>query len=103
VDELQQQVYALEAAVSQRNASAGSVAWVQSSRHSAAAQLRNYQQHPLKPHARSRTLTGGTPQRAKTVPSRWRERMAAMLLPHLNEQSLPAIFMQLQEQGLVQK
>ncbi|XP_062429060.1 coiled-coil domain-containing protein 162-like [Rhea pennata] len=88
VDELQRQVYTLEAAVSQRNMTAGRrktvellsrstsslrspfpglAAQVQSSRHSATTHLRDSHQHPLKPHAGNRTVTGGSTQRPKTV------------------------------------
>ncbi|XP_009892174.1 PREDICTED: coiled-coil domain-containing protein 162-like [Charadrius vociferus] len=99
VDERQCQVYDLEAAVSQRNATAGSAAQI----HSMPTQHRDYQQHPLDFDPRSSNATGGKTQRPKTVPSRWKERMADRLLPNLNDKSLPTVFMQLQKQRLVQK
>ncbi|NXC73890.1 CC162 protein, partial [Anhinga anhinga] len=86
-DELQCQVYDLEAAVSQRNVTAGSAAQVQSNKLSASTQHRDYQQHPLNLDPRSSNQTGGNTQRPKTVPSRWKERTADRLLPHLHEKS----------------
>ncbi|NXL10949.1 CC162 protein, partial [Mesembrinibis cayennensis] len=86
-DELRCQVYDLEAAVSQRNATAGSAAQVQSNKLSASTQHGDYQQHPLNFVPRSSNGTGGNTRRPKTVPSRWKERMADTLLPHLNEKS----------------
>ncbi|NXX54414.1 CC162 protein, partial [Scopus umbretta] len=65
VDELQYQVYDLEAAVSQRNATAGSAAQVQSNKLSAFTQHGNYQQHPL--NFDPRRSNGGNTQRPKTV------------------------------------
>ncbi|KAK1190270.1 CC162 protein, partial [Pygoscelis papua] len=87
VDELQCQVYDLEAAVSQRNATAGSAAQVQSNKLSGSTQHGDYQQHPLNFDPRSSNETEGNTQRPKTVPSRWKERTADRLLPHLNEKS----------------
>ncbi|XP_072713812.1 coiled-coil domain-containing protein 162-like [Ciconia boyciana] len=66
VDELQCQVYDLEATVSQRNATAGSTAEVQS-KLSASTQHGDYQQHPLNFDPRSSNGTGGNTQRPKTV------------------------------------
>ncbi|XP_009324699.1 PREDICTED: coiled-coil domain-containing protein 162-like [Pygoscelis adeliae] len=101
VDELRCQVYDLEAAVSQRNATAGSAAQVQSNKLSGSTQHGDYQQHPLNFDPRSSNGTEGNTQRPKTVPSRWKERTADRLLPHLNEKSLPTVFMQLRKQRLV--
>ncbi|KAM6272111.1 LOW QUALITY PROTEIN: coiled-coil domain-containing protein 162-like [Spheniscus humboldti] len=101
VDELQCQVYDLEAAVSQRNATAGSAAQVQSNKLSGSTQHGDYQQHPLNFDPRSSKGIGGNTQRPKTVPSRWKERTADRLSPHLNEKSLPNVFMQLRKQRLV--
>ncbi|KFV54707.1 hypothetical protein N328_12005, partial [Gavia stellata] len=81
----------------------GSAAQVQSIKLSASTQHGDYQQNPLHFDPRSSNGTGGNTQRPKTVPSRWKERMADRLLPHLNEKSLPPVFMQLQQQRLVQK
>ncbi|XP_075353274.1 coiled-coil domain-containing protein 162-like [Mycteria americana] len=66
VDELQCQVYDLEAAVSKRNVTAGSAAEVQS-KLSASTQHGDYQQHPLNFDPRSSNGTGGNTQRPKTV------------------------------------
>ncbi|NXV45796.1 CC162 protein, partial [Uria aalge] len=66
-DELQRQVYDLEAAVSQRNATAGSAVQVQSNKLSALTQHGDYQQHPLNFDTRSSNRTGGNTQRPKTV------------------------------------
>ncbi|XP_050749918.1 coiled-coil domain-containing protein 162-like [Gymnogyps californianus] len=62
-DELQCQVYDLEAAVSQRNATAGSAAQVQSNKLSASTQHGDYQQHPLNFNPSSTNGTGGNTQR----------------------------------------
>ncbi|NWU55477.1 CC162 protein, partial [Dromas ardeola] len=86
-DELQCQVYDLEAAVSQRNAIAGSAAQGQRNKLLAPTQHGDYQQHPLNFDPRSSNGTGGNTQRPKTVPSRWKERTADRLLPHFNEKS----------------
>ncbi|XP_054675028.1 uncharacterized protein LOC129203961 isoform X2 [Grus americana] len=101
VDELQCQVYDLEAAVSQRNMTAGSAAQVQCNKLSASTQHGDYKQHPLNFDPSSSSGTGGSIQRPKTVPSRRKERMADRLLPHLHEKSLPTVFIQLQKQRLV--
>ncbi|KFW93750.1 hypothetical protein N336_02718, partial [Phalacrocorax carbo] len=82
---------------------AGSAAQIQSNKLSASTQHGDYQQHPLNCDPRSSNRTGGNTQRPKTVPSRWEERTADRLLPHLNEKSLPTVFMQLQKQRSVQK
>ncbi|NXN38666.1 CC162 protein, partial [Rhinoptilus africanus] len=66
-DELQCQVYDLEAAVSQRNATAGSAAQVHGNKLLAPTQHRDYQQHPLNFDPRSSKGTGGDAQRPKTV------------------------------------
>ncbi|NXT88571.1 CC162 protein, partial [Anhinga rufa] len=66
-DELQCQVYDLEAAVSQRNVTAGSAAQVQSNKLSASTQHGDYQQHPLNFDPRSSNRTGRNTQRPKTV------------------------------------
>ncbi|XP_009287481.1 PREDICTED: coiled-coil domain-containing protein 162 [Aptenodytes forsteri] len=63
VDELQCQVYDLEAAVSQRNATAGSAAQIQSNKLSGSTQHGDYQQHPLNFDPRSSNGTGGNTQR----------------------------------------
>ncbi|KFQ10722.1 hypothetical protein N330_02650, partial [Leptosomus discolor] len=98
VDELQCQVYDLEAAVSQRNATAGSAARVWSTKLSASTLHRAYQQHPLNFDPSSSNGTGRNTQR------QWKERLSDRLLPHLNEKSPPAsVFMQLQKQRLIQK
>ncbi|NXS48497.1 CC162 protein, partial [Balaeniceps rex] len=62
VDELQCQVYDLEAAVSQRNVTAGSAAQVQSNKLPASTQHGDYQQHPLSSDPRSSNGTGGNTQ-----------------------------------------
>ncbi|XP_010079557.1 PREDICTED: LOW QUALITY PROTEIN: coiled-coil domain-containing protein 162-like [Pterocles gutturalis] len=67
VDELQCQVYDLEAAVSQRKVTAGSAAQVQGNKLSASAQHGDYQQHPLNFDPRSSNGTGRNTQRPKTV------------------------------------
>ncbi|KFZ46538.1 hypothetical protein N321_05875, partial [Antrostomus carolinensis] len=79
----------------------GSAAQVQSNKLSAYTQHSDDHQHPLNFHPRSNNGTGGSTQRPKTVPSRWKKRMADRL--HLNEKSLPSVFMQLQKQRLVHK
>ncbi|GAB0186452.1 hypothetical protein GRJ2_001110500 [Grus japonensis] len=66
VDELQCQVYDLEAAVSQRNMTAGSAAQVQCNKLSASTQHGDYKQHPLN-FDPSSSGTGGSIQRPKTV------------------------------------
>ncbi|KAM6207430.1 coiled-coil domain-containing protein 162-like [Sarcoramphus papa] len=63
VDELQCQVDDLEAAVSQRTATAGSAAQVQSNKPSASTQHGDYQQHPLNFNPSSSNGTGGNTQR----------------------------------------
>ncbi|NXY72153.1 CC162 protein, partial [Glareola pratincola] len=66
-DELQCQVYDLEAAVSQRNVTAGSAAQVQRNKLLAPTQHGDYQQHPLNFDPRSRNGAGGNTQGPKTV------------------------------------
>uniref|UniRef100_A0A8B9BCL3 Coiled-coil domain containing 162 n=1 Tax=Anser brachyrhynchus TaxID=132585 RepID=A0A8B9BCL3_9AVES len=101
VDELPCQVYGLEA--SQRNVTAGSAAQVRRNRPPASTPLLDYKRHPLNPDPRSSTVKRRNAQRPKTVPSRWKESAAERPLPHLNEKPLPTVFLQLQEQRLVQK
>uniref|UniRef100_A0A8C3BZZ1 Coiled-coil domain-containing protein 162 n=1 Tax=Cairina moschata TaxID=8855 RepID=A0A8C3BZZ1_CAIMO len=100
-DELPCQVYGLEA--SQRNVTAGSAAQVQRNRPPASTLLADYKQRPSNPDPRSSTVKRRNTQRPKTVPSRWKESATERPLPHLNEKSLPTVFLQLQEQRLVQK
>ncbi|XP_066849266.1 uncharacterized protein [Anser cygnoides] len=101
VDELPCQVYGLEA--SQRNVTAGSAAQVRRNRPPASTPLLDYKRHPSNPDPRSSTVKRRNAQRPKTVPSRWKESAAERPLPHLNEKPLPTVFLQLQEQRLVQK
>ncbi|KFP20877.1 hypothetical protein Z169_01854, partial [Egretta garzetta] len=75
----------------------GSAAQVQSNKLSASTQHGDYQQHPLNFDPSSSNGRGGSTQR------QWKERTADRLLPHLNEKSLPTVFMQQQKQRLVQK
>lgn len=103
IDELPCQVYDLEAAVSQRNVTAGSAAQVQNKKIATFTQLEDYKQEPLNPDPRSSTVRRRNTQRPKTVPSRWKQSAADRLLPHLNEKSLPTVFTQLQEHRLLQK
>ncbi|XP_048793577.1 uncharacterized protein LOC125689888 isoform X1 [Lagopus muta] len=103
IDEVPCQVYDLEAAVSQRNVTAGSAAQVRNNKTAAFAQLEDYKQEPLNPDPRNSTVKRRNTQRPKTVPSRWKQSMADRLLPHLNEKSLPTVFAQLQEHRLVWK
>ncbi|NXT76678.1 CC162 protein, partial [Zapornia atra] len=86
-DEPQRQVYDLEAAVSRRNAAAGSAAQVWRTRLSASTQRGDHQQRPLNSDPRGRSGTGGNVQRPKTVPRRWKERTADRPLPHVDEVS----------------
>ncbi|KFM14164.1 hypothetical protein AS27_05597, partial [Aptenodytes forsteri] len=79
----------------------GSAAQIQSNKLSGSTQHGDYQQHPLNFDPRSSNGTGGNTQRQKEVPSRWKERTADRLLPHLNEKSLSTVFMQLRKQRLV--
>lgn len=103
IDELPCQVYDLEAAVSQRNVTAGSAAQVQNNKIATFTQLEDYKQEPLNPDPSSSTVRRRNTQRPKTVPSRWKQSAADRLLPHLNEKSLPTVFTQLQEHRLLQK
>ncbi|CAN8204357.1 unnamed protein product [Coccothraustes coccothraustes] len=79
-DELQCQVDDLEAAVSQRNVTAGT-------------SCQHHQQYPFNFDPRSSNDKRGNTLRPKTVPSKWKERTACRILLHLNEKSLPTVIM----------
>ncbi|EOB03559.1 hypothetical protein Anapl_02238, partial [Anas platyrhynchos] len=85
------------------NNTPGSAAQVQRNRSAAPTPLADYKQRPSNPNPRSSTVKRRNTQRPKTVPSRWKESVAERPLPHLNEKSLPSVFLQLQEQRPVQK
>ncbi|XP_019393423.1 PREDICTED: transmembrane protein FLJ37396 isoform X1 [Crocodylus porosus] len=125
VDELQGQVYDLEAGAYQKSSSggmrrkatnllslsagstkrsfSGSAAWTQRMVFSASTHPRDYQQHLLMPDPKGSNVTAGTTPRPKTVPSRWRERGVDTLFPDLPENSHRAILLQLHEQQLAPK
>uniref|UniRef100_A0A8C0HAT9 Uncharacterized protein n=1 Tax=Chelonoidis abingdonii TaxID=106734 RepID=A0A8C0HAT9_CHEAB len=66
VDELQCQVYDLEAVTSQRNSPAGSASWAQRTVISASPLPRDYKQNPLTPDPKGSNISGKT-ERPKTV------------------------------------
>ncbi|XP_019375660.1 PREDICTED: transmembrane protein FLJ37396 isoform X2 [Gavialis gangeticus] len=124
VDELQGQVYDLEAGAYQKSSPggmrrkatnlslsagstkrsfSGSAAWTQRMVFSASTRPRDYQQHLLIPDPKGSNVTAGTTPRPKTVPSRWRERGVDTLFPDLPENSHRAILLQLHEQQLAPK
>uniref|UniRef100_A0A7M4E030 Coiled-coil domain containing 162 n=1 Tax=Crocodylus porosus TaxID=8502 RepID=A0A7M4E030_CROPO len=67
VDELQGQVYDLEAGAYQKSSSGGSAAWTQRMVFSASTHPRDYQQHLLMPDPKGSNVTAGTTPRPKTV------------------------------------
>ncbi|EMP38038.1 hypothetical protein UY3_04797 [Chelonia mydas] len=67
VDELQYQVYDLEAVTSQRNSPAGSASWAQRTVLSASTLPRDYKQNPLTPDPKGSNITSGKTERPKTV------------------------------------
>ncbi|NXC44706.1 CC162 protein, partial [Penelope pileata] len=69
IDELPRQVYDLEAAVSQRNMTAGSAAQAQNNKLSTSTLLQNYKQNLLNPDPRSNTVRRRNAQRPQTVSS----------------------------------
>ncbi|XP_074803677.1 coiled-coil domain-containing protein 162-like [Natator depressus] len=114
VDELQYQVYDLEAVTSQRNSPAGmkkstnlmscnassvrrslsgSASWAQRTVLSASTLRRDYKQNPLTPDPKGSNITSGKIERPKTVPSRWRNRVIDALLPDLAEHAQPPSLM----------
>ncbi|XP_043398700.1 uncharacterized protein LOC102942958 isoform X1 [Chelonia mydas] len=114
VDELQYQVYDLEAVTSQRNSPAGmkkstnlmscnassvrrslsgSASWAQRTVLSASTLPRDYKQNPLTPDPKGSNITSGKIERPKTVPSRWRNRVIDALLPDLAEHAQPPSLM----------
>ncbi|CAM5100514.1 unnamed protein product [Eretmochelys imbricata] len=115
VDELQYQVYDLEAVTSQRNSPAGmkkstnlmsynassvrrslsgSASWAQRTVLSASTLPRDYKQNPLTPDPKGSNVTSGKTERPKTVPSRWRNRVIDAFLPDLAEHTQPPSLMQ---------
>ncbi|XP_067402604.1 coiled-coil domain-containing protein 162-like [Emydura macquarii macquarii] len=125
VEELQCQVYDLEVVTSQRNSPAGmkkkatnlmscsassirsplsgSTSRAQSTVLSASTLSRDYKQNPLTPDPKGSNLTPGETERPKSVPSRWRNRVADTLLPDLAEHCQPPILTQLHEHRLAHK
>ncbi|KAM9156376.1 coiled-coil domain-containing protein 162-like [Pangshura tecta] len=125
VDELQCQVYDLEAVTSQRNSPlgmkkkstnlmsssassarsplSGSASWAQRTVISASPLPRDYKQNPLTPDPKGSNIPSGKTERPKTVPSRWKNRVIDALLPDLAEHTQPPILMQQHEHRLAQK
>ncbi|XP_048348944.1 uncharacterized protein LOC125430762 isoform X3 [Sphaerodactylus townsendi] len=88
VDELQRQLYDMEAAASQSNFSAGSASWVHNTGISVFTLTKDYKQHFLTTDS-MHSINNITEknQRPKTVPSGWRNRVVGTLLPDLTENS----------------